>query len=269
MDIDSREPEKTPKPEESRYTEQAKIWMEHRNYLEKCYERQIRLPLEEKQDISIFSFTEHRVARGYQKVVTTCKGMYYELTKEQVVWSTVPKRSVTIGGDECWRGEGVSVYRPTSRREARPIVRHRFAINLSYKVPRTKLKTDRYYIHVYQTKIGPERRTLRSREMVQEMKKRFRGVYWPRLVDTQGRQRERNIAEERDHIRRRNDQRADYQRGTEHQRRRAYQQRTTQERSPRIGPPRVSKPPQFQDLMTGLQKLTVAVERLVENGRRA
>ena len=269
MDIDSREPEKTPKPEESRYTEQAKIRKEHRKYLEKCYERQIRLPLDEKQDISIFSFTEHRVARGYQKVVTTCQGMYYELTKEQVVWRTVPMRSVTIGGDECWRGEGVSVYRPTSRRDARPIVRHRFAINLSYKVPRTQLKTDRYYIHVYQTKIGPERRTLRSREMVQEMKERFRGVYWPRLVDTQGRQRERNITEERNNIRRRNDQRADYHRGTEHQRGRAHQLRSTQARSPRREPRRVSKPPQFQDLMTGLQKLTEAVERLVENGRRA
>ena len=128
---------------ESWYTEQTKPEIAHREYLEGCYRRQIGLPLDKKQRINICSYTDHKVAKGYQKVVTTRQGMYYELTEEQVMWRELPKKRLTVGGDLCWRGEGVTVYKPTSRRETRPIVPHRFAINLTNTAQRAKLRTDR------------------------------------------------------------------------------------------------------------------------------
>ena len=259
-DEEMRAPDKTMNTAKKRYTEQVKTELAHKEYLEGCYKRQIRLPLTEKQNVSIYSYTDHRVAKGYQKVVTTCQGMYFELKKDQVVWSKLPKKRMTIGGDLCWRGEGVSVYKPTSDRVTRPIVPHRFAINLTYTVPRSQLKTDRYYMHIYQTKIGPDRRTLRSREMVQEMKRRFKKLYWPRPVDTHGRRAETTAAERRTpagaiNVRRYYDQRRPAQKRTMHQTRR-----------PQGGPQRDPQMTQGQDIMTGLKRLTAAVERLVEKG---
>ena len=66
MEIDMSDSEKKkPTTEKSRYTDQAKILREHRNYLETVYKRQIGLPLDKKQDISIYSYTEHRIAREW------------------------------------------------------------------------------------------------------------------------------------------------------------------------------------------------------------
>ena len=169
----------------------------------------------------------------------------------------MPKRSLTIGGDTCWRGEGVSVYKPNSERDSRPIVRHRFAINLSYTVPRTKLRTDRYYIHVYQTKIGPERRTLRSKEMVQELQRKFKTTYWPRIVDTQGRRHHRNTDGRRKPRRLSNHQRND------DSRRPIRETNAPTDRNPWRRPQREKKAQQMQDVMAGLKRLSAAVERMV------
>ena len=94
-------------------------------------------------------------------------------------------RRLTVGGDYCWRSEGVTIYQPTREHSSRPVVPHRFAINLGLhnQLARQHLKTDRYYIHVYQTKIGPERRSLRSKEIAQEISRRWRKVYFPRPID--------------------------------------------------------------------------------------
>ena len=241
----------------SSYTEQIKPEKAHREYLEGCYRRQIGLPLDKKQSINIYSYTDHKVARGYQKVVTTCQGMYYELTEEQVLWRELPKERLTVGGDLCWRGEGVSVYKPTSRRETRPIVPHRFAINSTNTAQRTKLRTDRYYMHVYQTKIGPDRRALKSREMVQEMPRRFKELYWPRLVDTQSRRLVRRTSE-----------RAGHRHKSELLKTRTYARNSSPERRPRR---RAQMDPihiQSAEILTGLQRLTAAVERLVDGRRR-
>ena len=40
------------------------------------------------------------------------------------MWKAVPNRSLIIGGDTCWRGEGVSVYKLNRDGDQRPIVRH-------------------------------------------------------------------------------------------------------------------------------------------------
>ena len=45
------------------------------------------------------------------------------------------------------------------------------------------LRKDRYYMHVYQTKIGSERRTLRSKVIARELWRRFGRMYLPREMD--------------------------------------------------------------------------------------
>ena len=56
--------------------------------------------------MNIYTFTDKRIAKGYQRVVTTCQGMYYELKEEQVEWENWHGKRATVGGDWCWRGEG-------------------------------------------------------------------------------------------------------------------------------------------------------------------
>ena len=174
------------------------------------------------------------------------------------MWNKVQKRNVTIGGDTCWRGEGVTVYKPHNDRGRRPLVRHRFAINLTDTVARTKLRTDRYYIHVYQTKIGPDRRTLRSKEMVRELQRRFKTTYWPREVDTQGRWQGRTAAERREPKRVR-----------DHRRTGDLRWNTRRTNSPndetlKGSTQRETEKSQMREVMVGLQRLTAAVERMVD-----
>ena len=266
MEIDkklksSRNNQKHQNHGERQYDEQSKIWWEHRDYLRQCYKKHIDLPLDKKQDISIYSFTDQKVARGYQKVVTTRQGMYYELTDEQVEWNTVPRRSLTIGGDTCWRGQGVTVYKPHSERNTRPIVRHRFAINLSY-VPRARFRTDRYYIHVYQTKVGPGRWTLRSKEMVRELQRKFKTTYWPRIVDTHGSWQGRTTTN------RRKSEKVSNNRITEDRRRPAWTRNTWSDERSRGRLQRDTKNPQMQEVLAGLQRLSAAVEKMVDGGGR-
>ena len=63
------------------------------------------------------------------------------------------------------------------------------------------LRMDRFYIHVYQTKIGPDRRKLRSKEIARELGRRFGRFYWPR--DAEKKESERRNAEQRNWVKKR------------------------------------------------------------------
>ena len=71
----------------------------HKAYLEECFRRQIGLPIDKSQRIDIFSYTDRRIAKGYQQIVTTCQGMYYEIREED--WEHWNGKRLTIGGDWC------------------------------------------------------------------------------------------------------------------------------------------------------------------------
>ena len=157
----------------------------HRGFLEDCFKRQIGLPINGRQTKNIYSFTNKLVAKGYTKVVTTYQGMYYVMEREQVNWGMFKDRKITIDGDWCWRSEGVTVYNPSRNLPNRTIVPHRFAIKPIQNTNRCSLRTDRYYIHVYQTKVGSSRRTLSSKGIAEELRTRFGGVYMPREIDKQ------------------------------------------------------------------------------------
>ena len=66
---------------------------------------------------------------------------------------------------------------------------------------RKVLRGDRYYIHVYQTRVGDERRTLRSKSIARELMRRFEGMYWPREIDKQPRKRDIHDSRIRTNIR--------------------------------------------------------------------
>ena len=167
----------------------------HEEYLEECFRNQIGMPTERPQRINIYNFKNKLVANGYQRVVTTWQGMYYEMTKQQVEWRNLKDRGVTIGGDYRWGTEGLTVYKPIKEMPTSTVVRHRFAMLPPQGSHRRRLRTDRYYIHVYQTKIGDERKTLQSRKIAQELGRRYRKYYYPREVDKfkqEGRRRDSN-----------------------------------------------------------------------------
>ena len=141
-----------------RKAEQVEIKIPHEEYLEECFHQQIGLPLDKPQRTNIYSYRDKMIANGYQRVFTTWQGMYYEMAEQQVVWSTFTEKTTTVGGDNRWRAEGISLYNPIRKLPSAPVVRHRFAVLPPRSRCRKLLRTDRYYVHVYQTKIGLNRR---------------------------------------------------------------------------------------------------------------
>ena len=171
MKVGDHKPQTNEKLREDKPTEHRESTIPHERYLKQCFREQINLPIDEPQRIDIYSFKNKRVAKGYQRVVTTYQGMYYELTWQQLEWDNLQDRGVTIGGDYRWGTEGLTVYQPIKEMPTSCLVRHRFAILPKTGCIRKRLRTDRYYIHVYQTKIGKERKTPRSKKIA----KIFRG----------------------------------------------------------------------------------------------
>ena len=99
--------------------------------------------------------------------------------------------------------------------------------------------------------------------MVQEMQRRFKELYWPRLVDTQNRRQVRTTSERRPN-------RASNRQKFELQKRKTCARNSSPERKlGRLGR-RARRNPittQSAEILTGLQRLTAAVERLVERSR--
>ena len=163
--------------------EQSKRKTPHEDYLAECFRQQIRLPLEDPQKITIYSWRDKIVAHGYQRVVITWQGMYYELTEQQVEWANFQNKTTTVGGDYKWSDDGISLYNPIRERPSAAVVRHRFAILPPRGGCRRPLRTDRYYVHVYQTKIGRQRRTLHSKRIATELERKYGKSYYPRELD--------------------------------------------------------------------------------------
>ena len=113
MDEDAEYEKSNPPKVDIEFSEENRKDIPHRSYLEGCFRKQIGFRTDTPHRININSFTDKRVAKGYQRVVTTCQGMYYEMKEEQIDWQQWRKRRATVGGDWCWRGEGVSLYQPT------------------------------------------------------------------------------------------------------------------------------------------------------------
>ena len=86
-----------------------------------------------------------------------------------------------------WVTEGVTVFKWTSwfKHVLRP---HRFAMipPTGLKIDWSVFRPDKYYLHVYQTKIERGRndlRTLHSRSIAKSLNENWRSQYWPRSID--------------------------------------------------------------------------------------
>ena len=75
-----------PETDGNRKRKQKMNEIRHKSHLEECYRRQIGLEVDTPHRIDIFSFKNRRIAWGYQRIVTTCQGMYYEISEDQVDW---------------------------------------------------------------------------------------------------------------------------------------------------------------------------------------
>ena len=90
-------------------------------------------------------------------------------------------------GVQKWVAEGVTVFKWGSGFEhiLRP---HRFSMKplQGSKIDWSVFKQDKYYIHVYQTKIDRgcrDLRTVHSKTIAQNLSQKWPAQYWPRLVD--------------------------------------------------------------------------------------
>ena len=118
---------------------------------------------------NIYSWANVEVAKGYEKVLATWQGLYWQVRWEDLVHENLTEVLNTERGIRKWVTQGVAVYQFAENHKH--ILRyHRFAVLPPDGEPvcRGEIKADKYYIHVYQTKIDKgdgDLRTLNSREM--------------------------------------------------------------------------------------------------------
>ena len=108
------------------------------------------------------SWSNVKIANGYERVVLNWQGMYWEVSKEQIEWGSVVEKMRTEEGVRKWTTEGVSVFKFEKEYE-HILQRHRFAMMPpnGEKICRGDLRYDKYYIRIYQTKINRGKNDIR------------------------------------------------------------------------------------------------------------
>ena len=161
--------------------------IDHFEYLKNCWNQQIELPLLQPQKRNIYSFKNALVATGYEKILVTWQGMFYEVSDRDIELGNLSIAHSQNYGMQKWVAEGVTVFKWSSRFEhiLRP---HRFSMKplQGSKIDWSVFKQDKYYIHVYQTKIArgwKDLRTVHSKTIAQHLSQNWPSQYWPRLVD--------------------------------------------------------------------------------------
>ena len=98
------------------------------SFLIECFQKQIGVPMNEPLSMNIFNFDETLIAKGFNRVVTTWQGMFWEHSKEDICFRNLTKVEYPVDGVEGWRAKGVSVFRLTKPDlRTRPRA-HRFAV---------------------------------------------------------------------------------------------------------------------------------------------
>ena len=111
----------------------------------------------------------------------------YELKEKDVFFKNLKEKLVTDPGEKKWVGEGVPVYK-WSEAYKNILRRHRFAMLDPNKWERKydTINPERYYVHVYQTKIENqhnELKTLNSRMIAKHLRETWPDLYYPREID--------------------------------------------------------------------------------------
>ena len=113
--------------------------------------------------------------------------MWWELTWDDIIWDNLDEKIVREKGVKKWGSKGINVYQ-FDREYKHNLQRHRFAVfpPEGEKVSRNSMRPDRYYVHVYQTKIKKADGVvcwLRSKEIAQVLNKKWWQTYYPRDRD--------------------------------------------------------------------------------------
>ena len=148
---------------------------------------QIGVPMWKRELIDISSWNNVQIAKGYEKIVVTWQGMWWELTWDDIIWDNLDEKIVREKGVKKWGSKGINVYQ-FDRGYKHNLQRHRFAVfpPNGEKVCRNSMRPDRYYIHVYQTKIKKADGVvcwLRSKEIAKFLNNKWRQTYYPRDRD--------------------------------------------------------------------------------------
>ena len=147
----------------------------HFQLLNNEFQKKFGLPVDSGKRRKICSFDGVQIAEGYEKVVTTWQGMFFQLKGEDITFENLRKDNRRDNSRATWRTKGVEVFKVWIE-ESRDIPKpHRFAVKppQSWLRPCNPLKPGRWYVHVYQTKIetGPNiYSSLPSRTMARELK---------------------------------------------------------------------------------------------------
>ena len=142
--------------------------------------------MDRPQTKRICSYKNVLIAKGYQRVVCTQQGMYWEFKWRDVVFENLQEKLINEDGERRWFSKGVTLYQWSGsyKHVLRP---HRFAVvPTDHEGNYEQVHPDRYYAHVYQTKIedtSNELKTLQSRLIAQELESKLGTLYWPRPND--------------------------------------------------------------------------------------
>ena len=161
---------------------------EHFNWMREEFKKCFGLPTDSYKRRSIYSFDGVLLADGYNKVVPTWQGLYFELKGEDIAFGNLDRNFSTARGTTTWSTKGVEIFklhREDLRTTPRP---HRFAVVPSGRPsePCNPLTVGKFYCHVYQTKLQLAtnfRKALNSKAMAKSLKQRLGIQYLPRPRD--------------------------------------------------------------------------------------
>ena len=139
------------------------------------------------QQTNILSWNGVKLAKGYERVVLTWQGVYWEVAWQDVVFKNLTEKVRTEPGMRKWVTKGATVYQ-FEKGYKHILNKHRFAVIPSgnEKVCREEIRANRCYIHIYQTRVHRSEsdvRWLKSKEMAKFLYKTWSQSYFPRPRD--------------------------------------------------------------------------------------
>ena len=157
------------------------------HWLKKCFTDCFGLPTEMYKRRKLISFDGVELAKGYNRVVATWQGLFYEFRDEDINFRDLKPGFNTAQGISTLYTKGVTIFK-LSRDDTRTTPRpHRFAVipRGNPDTPCNPLKVGVWYAHVYQTKIELNGffKTLNSKAIARNLQKKWGLRYLHRSRD--------------------------------------------------------------------------------------
>ena len=163
-------------------------WIRHFSWLKKQFVNCFGLPTDTYKRREVYSFDGIKIAEGFNKVVATWQGLYYELKGEDIIFENLDRNFSTARGVSIFSTKGVEIFK-RHREDHRTTPRaHRFAVipGGHSSQPCNPLQVGKFYVHIYQTKLkldGNFMKTLNSKAIARALKEMYGERYLPRPRD--------------------------------------------------------------------------------------